>query len=110
MLIKQIEKLSSRIEDFASSNKMLPIGVAYSAMTMDIVTEYTTGISYGNLDYEDFNQALVYCFAAFGPVWRFAKHMPWLVSLFMMLPSWMMVMLSETTAQYRALQEVFESP
>ncbi len=107
VLIKQIEKLSSRIEVFASSDEVLPIGVAYSAMTMDIVTEYATGSSYGNLNYEDFNQALVYCFAGFGPVWRFAKHMPWLVSLFMMFPSWMIVMLSETTAQYRALQEVF---
>ena len=75
-------------------------------MTMDIITEYGTGASYGNLDHADFNKALVYCFAGFGPVWRIAKHMPWLVPLFMMFPSWVLVRLSETTAQYRALQEV----
>ena len=107
---KQIEKLSSRIESVAFSGEALPIGVAYSAMTMDITTVYATGSSYGNLDRKDFNQALVYCFAGFGPLWRIAKHIPWLVSVFMMFPSWMMTMLSETTAQYRALQEVFQSP
>ena len=79
-------------------------------MTMDITTVYATGSSYGNINRKDFNQALVYCFAGFGPVWRIAKHVPWLVPVFMMFPSWMMTMLSETTAQYRALQEVFSSP
>ena len=106
----QIEKLSSRIERVAFSGEALPIGVAYSAMTMDITTVYATGSSYGNLDQKDFNQALVYSFAGFGPVWRIAKHVPWLLSVFMMFPSWMMTMLSETTAQYRALQEVSQSP
>ena len=79
-------------------------------MTMDITTVYATGNSYGNLDRKDFNQALVYCFAGFGPVWRIAKHIPWLVTVFMMFPSWMMTLLSETTAQYRALQEVTRFP
>ena len=106
----QIERLSSRIEEFVSLGEVLPIGVAYSAMTMDITTVYATGSSYGNLDRQNFNQPLVYCFAGFGPVWRLAKHIPWLVSVFMMFPSWMMTMLSETTAQYRAFQEVFEFP
>lgn len=106
----QIEKLSSRIERVAFSGEAIPIGVAYSAMTMDITTMYATGNSYGNLDRKDFNQALVYCFAGFGPVWRIAKHIPWLVTVFMMFPSWMMTMLSETTAQYRALQEVSRFP
>ena len=102
----QIDRLSSRIGEFASSGNVLPVGIAYSAMTMDIITEYATGRSYGNLDHENFNAALVYCFAGFAPVWRFSKHIPWLLSVFMMFPSWMMTMLSETTAQYRALQEV----
>lgn len=102
----QIDKLSTRVTKFAESREVLPIGVAYSAMTMDIITEYATGSSYGNLDCKDFNQALVYCFAGFGPVWRVAKHIPWLLPLFMTFPSWMMVILSEKTAQYKALQEV----
>ena len=102
----QIDRLSNRVTKFAESREVLPIGVAYSAMTMDIITEYATGSSYGNLDCKDFNQALVHCFTGFGPVWRVAKHIPWLLPLFMMFPSWIMVMLSEKTAQYRALQEV----
>ncbi|KAL8696123.1 MAG: hypothetical protein Q9224_002960, partial [Gallowayella concinna] len=57
----QIDKLSSRIEEFASSGKILPISVAYSAMTMDIITEYALGRSYGLLDHEAFNEALVTC-------------------------------------------------
>ena len=75
-------------------------------MTMDITTVYATGSSYGDLDHNDFNQALVYSFVGFGPV---AKYIPWLLSMFMMIPPWMMIMPSETTAQYRGLQEVFES-
>ena len=73
---------------------------------MDIITEYATGTSYDNLSIEDFNQALVDCFAGFGVVWRSAKHVPWLLPLFMSLPSWMMRMMSAKTREYRALQEV----
>lgn len=78
----QVEKLSKRIEEFAASGKVLPNGTAYSAFTMDVVTEYCMEKSYGNLDYEDFNQSMADCVKGIGPVWRLGKHMTWIPSLF----------------------------
>ncbi|KAI9718808.1 MAG: hypothetical protein M1828_006570 [Chrysothrix sp. TS-e1954] len=100
-----IEKLSERIAEFAASGSVLKIGIAYSALTMDIITEYATGTSYGNLDIEDFNGDLVYCFAGFGPVWRVAKHVPWLLPCFMKLPNGIIGMLGSKASLYRKLQE-----
>lgn len=108
ILDTHIEKLAKRIEGFAVSGQPLSVGVAYSALTMDIITEYATGSSYDNLSLDDFNQALVDCFAGFGVVWRSAKQVPWLLPLFMSFPSWMMRMMSAKTREYRALQEVSE--
>ncbi len=45
-------------------------------MTMDIIPGNATGIGYGNLDCDDFKEALIYYFAGFGPVWRPAKFIP----------------------------------
>jgi len=53
-LDEHIEKPSKWITEFATSGKALPIGIAYSAINMDSITEYATGSVYGDLDYGDF--------------------------------------------------------
>lgn len=82
------------------------IGVAFSALTMDMITEFTTGRSIACLDAEDFNEGVVTLFAGFGPIWRVAKHVPRMMEVFKMVPSWTMGMLGTKARQYRELQEV----
>ncbi|KAL8637095.1 MAG: hypothetical protein Q9228_005597 [Teloschistes exilis] len=106
LLDTHIEKLSSRLDDFAVAGQVLPIGNAFSSLNMDIVMEYATGAAYNNLGMEDFNQSLVNCFMGFGPVWRCAKSLPTLtLTLFMSIPGWAMKALSSKTREYRMLQE-----
>ena len=86
----QIEKLPNRVEDFAASGKVLVIGVAYAALTIDVVTEYAMEKSIGNLDRKDFNRDMVECARGFGLMWRIGKHITWLPPLMEVAPDWLM--------------------
>lgn len=109
MFDNHVEKLSKRLDEYATSGKVLALGDAYGALSMDIITDTLTGSSCNNLDKQDFGRALVNGFSGFGPIWRVAKHMPWLVPFFMSFPSWVMKILSKQSRDYRALQEVSPS-
>ena len=101
-----IEKLSERLDEYAAADNVLSLDDACSALSMDIITDTLTGSSCHNLEKHDFGRALTSGFSGFGPIWRIAKHMPWLVPVFMSFPSWIMKNLSKQSRDYRALQEV----
>lgn len=105
-ILDQVEKLSRRIEEFAASGRVLPLGFAYSALTMDIITEYAMEKTYGNLDYEDFNQDMVDCIRGFGKMWRLGKHMNWLPRLMSLVPPSVTLKLDPKLGQFKAFQEV----
>ena len=73
---------------------------------MDVVTEYAMEKSYGNLDQEDFNQNLTDCVLGSGPVWRWGKHLPWLLPLFAHAPRWIIHKLNANASQWQAFQQV----
>ena len=102
----QIEKLSSRLDGFVDSGKVVPIGAAYSAFTMDVVTDYILEKSYGNLDCEDFNTEFVTTIADLGFVWRAGKHIRWLSMLFYNAPMWAVRMTSPSMIRYKIFLEV----
>lgn len=101
-----MEKLIAHIGKFAASGKVVPIGTAYSAFAMDVVTEYAMEKGYGNLDQEDFNQDLVNCLQGLGTVWHLGKHVTWIPALFAMTPAWIIRKLAPKAAQWKAYQEV----
>lgn len=105
-IMDQVEKLSRRIEGFAASGQVLPLGFAYSALTMDIITEYAMEKTYGNLDYADFNQDMVDCIRGFGKMWRLGKHMNWLPRLMALVPTSVTLKLDPKLGQWKAFQEV----
>ena len=102
----QIDKLCERIEGFAKTGHHMPIGLAYSAMTMDIVTEYTMEGSYGNLDSEDFGKDMVDCVKGIGPMWRWSKHFRFLTTVLPHVPNWIIMKLDPKAAQWHAFQKV----
>lgn len=106
VLNHHIDKLSKRIALHGESGARMNIGVAYSAMTMDIITDITTGRSIGCLDAEDFNEGVVTLFAGFGPVWRVTKHVPWMMNVIDVVPRWMVWILGTKARQYWELREV----
>ena len=102
----QIEKLVRRIDEFASSGNVLPIGVAYGAATMDIISEYALEKSYGNLEHPDFNQELVEFLNGFGKQWHLGKHFHLLWLLLSNLPQWMFQKLDPKSSSWKAFQRV----
>lgn len=102
----QIEKLTRRIDDFTISGDALSIGIAYCALTMDIVSEYATGKSYGSLDYPDFNQEMAACVSSIGKIWRIGKHFYLLWLLMMNVPNWILRKLDPKSAQFTAFENV----
>ena len=103
---EQIEKLSKRIEQHAGTGQLLHLGFAYGALTMDVVTEYAMEKSYGNLDQADYNQHLTNCVLGSGPVWRWGKHLPWILPLFARAPRWVIHKLDPNASQWQAFREV----
>ena len=106
LLQKHIQKLASRLDEFATYGLVCPIGFAYTAMTMDIITELILDEPYGNLDQRNLNQGIMKCVQASGGIWRVAKHITWLMPVFARMPMWMVKMLDEKGAQFKVFQEV----
>ena len=106
----QIDKLCHRLDKSATSGDVVPIGVAYAALTMDIVTEYTMEGSYGNLEYENFNTDMVDCVKGVGPQWRLGKHIRWFAIVFPKIPNWIIAKIDPRSAQWHAFQKVTSLP
>ena len=102
----QIEKLSSRLDRFVDSGKVVHIGAAYSALTMDVVTDYVLEKSYGNLDHEDFNSDFVTTINNQGTIWRVGKHVRLLSKLFFKAPLWAIRIISPSNVTYKVFLKV----
>lgn len=102
----QIEKLAQRIEEYAASGNVLSIGTAYCALTMDIISEYSMGKSYANLEYPNFHQELVEAVSGFGTLWRIGKHFRLFSLLVANIPIWIIRKLDPKAAAWIAFEAV----
>lgn len=82
-----VENLCRRMEEFKEAGEVFPISDAYTALTMDVITEYCFAKSYNNLLKEDF-----------GPEWpsiledtsqgtHLVKQCGWLLKLMRAMPT-----------------------
>ena len=106
MIHNQIDKFCQRMNEFEKSGDFVPIGLAYAALMMDVVTEYTMEGSYGNLKYKDFNADMVDCVRGIGPQWRLGKHLTWFPVVFPHIPNWIIAKIDPRSAQWHAFQKV----
>ena len=105
MISGHIQKLVERIQGCVVSDQVIHLDVFYTALTMDIITEYAMGTSMGCLDREDCNKNLVYFFSDFGPLWVVGKHLPLLPWLFRKLPSQIIKKLNAKLAAHKLFTE-----
>lgn len=106
LIEKKIDQLSRRLQEFASSANVLSIGTAYSALNMDIITEYTMIKGQDNLQIKDFNHDIVEAVRGATKIWQWAKHISLLPWLYERIPLWMIQKVSVPMAQWMALQQV----
>ncbi len=77
----------------------MDVELVFSAFTMDVVSEYAMGKSYGNLDMEDFNKHYHGIISKMGTMWHLSKQFPWLPGIFEALPaSWIRKMVASASA------------
>lgn len=106
LMEKKIDQLSRRFQEFAASGNVLSIGTAYSALNMDIITEYTLIKGYNNLQAEDFNYEMVEAVKGATIMWQWAKHITVLPWLFERMPLRVIKRISAGLGQWTALQKV----
>ena len=105
MFSTNIRKMIERIRMFVVTGEVVDLGVVFTALTMDIITEYAMGTNLGCLGQEDFNKNLVCFFSDFGPLWVVGKHLPFLPWLFRTLPSRIIKRLNVKIAAHKAFTE-----
>ena len=74
------------MNEYANSKETLNLGVAISAFTADVATEYILGKSCNNLDRQDFNVNMTNVLQSNDTIWRVTRHVRWLGPTMKSLP------------------------
>ena len=86
-IVAQIPRMERRLDEFARSGKPLDLELFFSAVTMDVASEFAMGKAYGNLDMQDFNKHFHGMIPRMGPTWSVSKQIPWLPGILEKLPA-----------------------
>jgi hypothetical protein len=84
-----VNQLCGRLMEFQASGKPADLGLAFAALTADVVTEYSFGKAYECLKAPDFNPQLYEAVQANVKTTVLAKQFGWIVPLSRSLPHWM---------------------
>ena len=82
-----VTKLCTRFDEFHVCQQPIELQVAYSALTLDMITLYCLGRSYGSLEKADFDPQLGRGIASGGELRLLLKQFPWILKIFALLPS-----------------------
>jgi cytochrome P450 len=88
VILSKIRRLCQRFEEFQKSKQPLNIDIAYSALTMDIITEYCFAEPYGCMDDPDFMPQWPKGLMEASETSHLNKQFGWLLPLMKTLPEW----------------------
>ncbi|KAJ5170027.1 uncharacterized protein N7500_002810 [Penicillium coprophilum] len=94
MIRKMIDKLSKGMREWKERNTPLQIYHAFNAFTTDVVVEYTMGESFHYLDDPEFTPRWSKTIEAIVQIGVQFKQFRWVLSLFELLPRWLVVMIN----------------
>lgn len=101
-----VDHLCSRVADFQRSGQHLHLGYAWSALTADIITEYSFGKSYNLLGTPDFASSFYDMVMAPSELTHMMKQFGWLFPLLEMMPHWFVALTNPPIMQLIKLQQV----
>ncbi|KAG9232265.1 cytochrome P450 [Amylocarpus encephaloides] len=81
-----VEKLCSRFDEFKKSGQPIPLRIAYSCFTTDVVTLYSLNKCWNFLDDPEFSPVWCATIKATADMGNLMKHVPWLFGVIMSLP------------------------
>jgi hypothetical protein len=77
MIRRHLDKLCSRLSQFAETGETLDFGAATTAFARDVANEFILGKSYNSLDHKDFEVAMLEASQGAGQIWRITKFVRW---------------------------------
>ncbi len=87
-----IDILCERLKQAQRSREPVNLSVAYSALTADIVTEYSFGKSYGFLSRPDFGSGFYAIVMRSGLLGHLIKQFGWLYPVMNAMPAWLVAL------------------
>jgi Cytochrome P450 len=87
-----VDQLCVRLEEFYASGNPIDLKVAYSALTVDVISKYSYGNSYDILKKPDFAPDLYRNISSGGELALVLRHYPWILKLASLLPEWLVAM------------------
>lgn len=106
MIRQKLELLSRRFDEYRGSGRPIILDVAFSALTTDIITQYSFGISHDFLEAEDFNPEWLMLLKGASEQSLLTKQMPWLIKTMRRIPPTWLVKLKPEMANLVLFQAV----
>jgi Cytochrome P450 len=106
MIQAQIDTLCARFRDFQKAREPIPLGLAFAAMTTDIITEYSFSKSYGFLLTPDFAAGWADVMRDASELSLLNKQFGWLLPLLKSMPVWVVKITNPQMTQLIYLQTV----
>lgn len=82
----KLEMLSRRFETYRQSGQPINLDAAFTALTTDIITQYSFGISYDFLEADEFNPDWLPLLKGASEQSLLTKQMPWLIKTMRKIP------------------------
>jgi cytochrome P450 len=82
----KMDKFRALLDGYASSQSVLHLGNAYSALTIDIATVFIMGAGFDSLSHPNFNAGMTRALQGAGDLWRTSKHITFLGHLMRLIP------------------------
>lgn len=101
-----VENLCARLKDFQRTGEPVNLGVAYSALTMDIITEYSFSKSFDCVAEPDFAPEWAQVLDSVSESTHINKQFGWLLPLMRMMPIWLIRMLNPNMMRLIGFQKV----
>ncbi|EFQ97138.1 hypothetical protein MGYG_00181 [Nannizzia gypsea CBS 118893] len=105
MIQRKVEKLAHQFERHAETRGPIPLTVAFSCMTTDIVTEYAFANSYDFLDSPTFEPNFHEAISAGSLIATWQKQFPWLIPAINAVPQWILRKINSKAAAYAKWQQ-----
>ena len=101
-----IQNFCRRVKEFKGTEKPLRLDHAYTALTMDIISDYSYGASYGGLNTPDMMAGFVTAVSRGAETLHINKFFPWFIYTMKALPAWIVVKLNPSFGGMIRMQEV----
>lgn len=112
VLQDKIDTLCRAVEGYLSSGEVLNLDLAFVALTIDMISEYAFGQSFGVLEKPGFSQewrdSIIGLFESAIPL----RHFGWIAEVLLRLPDWVVSKINRPTAAFlenQAVGELFSS-